>query len=145
MKREYEIVVVGLRVNGETIIPGFIRKLRDRMGGTTFATIYPVSKLPKQVTDSVKRFIKEVNYEGLFGMELIYAANKYNFVETNLRNDATTFAFSVAGVNLPLAYVKAKLGEDYHIETSKELRQINSMVELTDITHVMKLHISLYR
>lgn len=145
VKREYEIVVVGLSINGETIIPGFIRKLRDRMGGTTFATIYPVSKLPEQVTDSVKRFIKEVNYEGLFGMELIYAANKYYFVETNLRNDATTFAFSVAGVNLPLAYVKAKLGEDYHIETSKELRQINSMVELTDITHVMKLHISLYR
>lgn len=145
VKREYEIVVVGLRINGETIIPGFIRKLRDRMGGTTFATIYPVSKLPKRVTDSVKRFIKEVNYEGLFGMELIYAANKYYFVETNLRNDATTFAFSVAGVNLPLAYVKAKLGEDYHVEISKNLRQINSMVELTDITHVMKLHISLYR
>ena len=78
-------------------------------------------------------------------MELIYAANKYYFVETNLRNDATTFAFSVAGVNLPLAYVKAKLGEDYHVEISKNLRQINSMVELTDITHVMKLHISLYR
>lgn len=66
MKREYEIVVVGLSINGETIIPGSIRKLRDRMGGTTFATIYSVSKLPEQGTDSVKRFIKEVNYEGLF-------------------------------------------------------------------------------
>lgn len=145
VKREYEIVVVGLRINKETIIPGFIRKLRDRMGGTTFATIYPVSKLPEQVTASVKEFIEKVNYEGLFGMELIYASNKYYFVETNLRNDATTFAFSVAGVNLPIAYVKAKCGEDYHVETSKNLRQINSMVELTDITHVMKLHISLYR
>lgn len=145
VKREYEIVVVGLRVNGETFIPGFIRKKRDRMGGTTYATIYPISKLPQAVTESVKKFIECVHYEGLFGMELIVSNDKYYFVETNLRNDATTFAFSVAGVNLALAYVRAKRGEEYRSEVSKVLQQINSMVELTDITHVMKLHVGLFQ
>lgn len=145
IKREYEMVVIGLRVNGETIIPGFIRKIRDRMGGTTYATIYPISEIPTSVTKSAKMFIEETNYEGLFGIELIYANGKYYFVEANLRNDATTFAFSVAGVNLALAYVLAKSGKEFHIETSKTLRKINSMVELTDITHVMKLKVSPFR
>lgn len=145
VKREYEMVVVGLGINGEVIIPGFIKKMRDRMGGTTYATIYPVSELPNDVTESVKKFIEGVHYEGLFGMELIYAKGKYYFVETNLRNDATTYAFGVAGVNLALAYVMAKNGEDYHKETSKELRKINSMVELNDFTHVMKMKVGLFR
>lgn len=145
IKKEYEMVVVGLCINQEVIIPGFIKKLRDRMGGTTYATIYPITQLPQKVIESVKRFVKEVHYEGLFGMELIYSKGNYYFVETNLRNDATTYAFSVAGVNLALAYVLAKNGDDYHSETSKTLRQINSMVELTDITHVMKLQVGLFR
>lgn len=145
IKREYEMVVIGLRVNDEIIIPGFIRKIRDRMGGTTYATIYPITEIPIEVTTSVKMFIEETNYEGLFGVELIYANGKYYFVEANLRNDATTFAFSIAGVNLALAYVLAKSGKDFHIETSKTLRKINSMVELTDITHVMKLRVSPFR
>lgn len=145
IKREFEMVVIGLRVNGETIIPGFIKKLRDRLGGTTYAKIYPIDKFPTSIVISIKKFIEEINYEGLFGIELIYTKGKYYFVEANLRNDATTFAFSVAGVNLPLAYVLAKSGKNFHVETSKMLHEINSMVELADITHVMKFKISLFR
>ena len=145
VKREYEMVVVGLAINGEVFIPGFIKKNRDRKGGTTYATIYPISQLPNEVTESVKKFITHTHYEGLFGMELIYSKGKYYFVETNLRNDATTYAFGVAGVNLVLAYVMAKNGEEYHKEILKNLRQINSMVELNDFTHVMKFKLGLFR
>lgn len=145
IKKEYEIVVVGLQVNGNTIIPGFIRKIRDRIGGTTYATVCPIDELPENVITSVKKFVDEVHYEGLFGMELIYASGKYYFVEINLRNDATTFAFCIAGVNLVSVYVKAKFGEDYHDETSKELRKINSMVELADISHVKKGEVSIFK
>ena len=145
IKRDFEMVVVGLRINGEIIIPGFIKKIRDRLGGTTYARIYPIVKLPMQVLKSMQRFIEEINYEGLFGIELIYAEGKYYFVEANLRNDATTFAFSVAGVNLPLIYVLAKSGKDFHTESSKMLHEICSMVELADITHVMKFKVGFFR
>ena len=72
IKKEYEMVVVGLCINQEVIIPGFIKKLRDRMGGTTYATIYPITQLPQKVIESVKRLRKATSSSRLAVPLLIY-------------------------------------------------------------------------
>ena len=107
IEKDYEIVVDGVSIEGKTIIPGFIKKHRDILGGTSFSSTMPISKLPDAVRRSIDDMILVIGYDGLFGVELIVSEGIYFFVEINLRNDATTYSFVKAGVNLPYNYMKA--------------------------------------
>lgn len=141
--KEYEIVLAGVRVNGKTIIPGYVHKHRDRLGGTTYSTIYPIAKLPDSITHSAIKLVESMNYEGLFGIELMVKDGTYYFVEINLRNDATTYAMAIAGCNVPCIYSKGVNNEDIaYFETTAN--QINSMVEFPDVIFVLKGRVSLY-
>ena len=134
IKRDKEIVIDGVALpDGNIIIPGYVYKHRDYLGGTTFSTTYPVSALPEEIVCKIKQLVKNIGYEGLFGVELIINKGEYYFEEINLRNDATTYALAVAGVNLPYIYALAKQGFDYQKEANKPIRTINSIVEFRDL------------
>lgn len=136
INKEYEIVIDGLAINNDTIIPGYIKKHRDVKGGTSFSTVYPKDDLSDELLKSVKNLVQEIGYEGLFGVELIFSEEQYYFIEINLRNDATTYAIKKAGVNLPLIYVMYKQGQDYSEEVKNKLKVINAIVEKRDLTFV---------
>jgi len=78
-----------------------------------------------------------LNYEGLFGIELIKSKENYYFIEINLRNDATTYSLAVAGVNLPLMYYNLCSGTNSIDETIFEVRTIFSIVEIVDFSNVV--------
>lgn len=136
IKKDYEIVIDGLSIGDEVIIPGYIKKHRDVNGGTSFSTVYPIESLPTELVKIVRDLVHEIKYEGLFGVELIFSKGQYYFIEINLRNDATTYAIKQAGVNLPMIYVLFKQGKDYKNEVNNELRVINAIVEKRDLTFV---------
>lgn len=143
IEKEYEIVVVGLSVNGNTYIPAYIHKHRDTKGGTTYSTVKAISELPINTVEACKTMSSKMQYEGLWGVELIKKNDSYYFVEMNLRNDATTYAINIAGVNLPLMY--------YHIKSglmtgapSMKIREVNAIVEFQDFIHVLKREISIF-
>lgn len=136
IKKEYEIVVLGLSIGNDVVIPGYIQKHRDTKGGTTFSTVRRIETLPSNVIESCVKLSKILKYEGLWGIELIKQGNDYFFVEINLRNDATTYAMAVAGVNLPMLYLKEKTGSDY--QPSEKIVEIDAMVEFPDFIHVLK-------
>lgn len=143
IQKEYEIVIVGLSIDNNIVIPGYVHKHRDQMGGTTYATIKPVTEISALVIDWCKKFVKILNYSGLFGIELIKRGDDYFFIEMNLRSDATTYAIAKAGVNLPMILYKHIVdGKDFNpcIGTIKE---IHSMVEFPDFIHVLKREISI--
>lgn len=144
IKKEYEVVVLGLAVNGDITIPGFILKHRDFDGGTLYSTVKSISSLPNNLVQSCKEMIKIMNYEGLFGIELIYSGGHYYFIECNLRNDATTYALAVAGVNLPELYVKAKLGNAL-LPIKYSVNEIKSIVEFNDFKHRKDFGISVFQ
>lgn len=142
--KDYEIVLAGVRVNGKTIIPGYVHKHRDRLGGTTYSTIYPITKLPENITRSAIKLVESMNYDGLFGIELMVKDGKYYFVEINLRNDATTYAMAIAGCNVPYIYSQAVNG--YDIESKVQpIKQIDSMVEFPDIIFAIKGKVSMLK
>ena len=143
--KDEEIVVDGVSVNGDVIIPGYVLKHRDYLGGTTFSTTYPIGKLSEDICTKIRAMIAEIGYEGLFGVELIRSKEKYYFVEINLRNDATTYSLAVAGVNLPYIWVLGKQGMDYSIEANGRIREINSIVEFRDLPFALKGKISLWQ
>lgn len=142
--KDYEIVVLGLSVGDRMIIPGFIQKHREERGGTTYATVRPVSELNQRVVESCERIIRSIKYDGLWGIECIKQGEKYFFLELNMRNDATTFAMKVAGVNLPLLFQNLVLNSNVEPEV-RNVRTINSMVEFNDFNFVLKRKVGLFR
>lgn len=146
IKRDFEIVVDGVSLgNGKIVIPGFVRKHRDVKGGTSYATTYSCSQLPKNVVNQIKQMVKAIGYEGLFGVEFIVTGNDYYFIEMNLRNDATTYALAVAGVNLPYIYYLSKLGHDYSVISNRRVVSINAMMEIRDVAFVLKGKVPLWQ
>ena len=145
IQKDEEIVVDGVSVNGDIIIPGYVLKHRDYLGGTSFSTTYPIGKLSEEICTKIRAMIAEIGYEGLFGVELIRSKEKYYFVEVNLRNDATTYSLAVAGVNLPYIWVLGQQGMDYTIETKGRIKEINSIVEFRDLPFALKGKISLWQ
>lgn len=143
IRKDEEIVVDGVSVNSDIIIPGYVLKHRDYLGGTSFSTAYPIEKLTEDICMKIRTMIKEIGYKGLFGVELIKKNDKYYFVEVNLRNDATTYSLAVAGVNLPYIWTLAMDGKDYQNEANGKIREISSMVEFRDLKFALKGNISL--
>ena len=78
--------------------------------------------------------INEMKYEGLFGIELIVSKGDYYFIEINLRNDATTYALTVAGVNLPAIYVNSFESDSIEMEKAK-VKEIKAIVDYNDLKH----------
>lgn len=140
-----EIVLVGLSINGEVFIPAYVRKLREIAGGTTYSTVHSINELDSLLVQRSRDLITVIGYEGLFGIEFIYSEEEFWFIEVNLRCDATTYAVAVAGVNLPEAYVKAKLKEDIHNIVNTSIRSIDSMVEFRDVEFVLKGRLNLLK
>jgi predicted ATP-grasp superfamily ATP-dependent carboligase len=142
IKKDYEIVLLGLALGEEVFIPGLIHKHRDIQGSTTFATVESIDEINPDIIDSCKRLCKSFNYEGLFGIEMIKRGKDHFFIEMNLRNDATTYALSTAGINLPIAYYKYITNDNYIIEIQKKVNTINSIVEFNDCIHILKGQLS---
>ena len=144
IQKEYEIVVLGLSVGDKMIISGFIQKHREERGGTTYSTVRPISELNQHIVEACKKLIGQINYQGLWGIECIKQGEDYFFLELNMRNDATTYAMKVAGVNLPYLYQLVVKSADYEPDI-KSVRSINSMVEFNDFNFVLKRKIGLLK
>lgn len=144
IRKEYEIVLLGLSVNGQVIIPGYIHKYREYYGGTLYSRLKSASTLDSNLIRKCKKLIERMNYEGLFGIELIYDGSNYYFIETNLRNDATTYSLAVGGVNLLDIYVSAKETHS-RLPDEFEVKEINSIVEFNDFKHRKHNNISILK
>lgn len=144
INKELEIVIVGLATKNSVIIPGYSFKHREINGGTTYSTIYPIEKLNNNLADICERYIKDIGYEGLFGIEFVGKNGKYFFIEINLRNDATCYSFAKAGVNLPYIYWAICNNQNYQKELAQKIEETTSMVEYTDIRNVIYRKISLW-
>ena len=145
IKKEYEIVVLGVSVNGSVCIPGYILKHREFDGGTNYSTVYPIDDKTVKLKDKCIALVKEIGYEGLFGVEFIFNGNDFYFIEINLRNDATTYAMAVAGVNLPGMYIKAKTESTLLPINEPKVRTIHSIVEFNDLKHRKQYGVSILR
>lgn len=144
IQKEYEIVVLGLSAKDNIIIPGFIQKHREEKGGTTYATVKPINELPPHIIEACNKLIKKTAYQGLWGIECIKKGEGYFFLELNMRNDATTYAMKVAGVNLPYIYMQMTYDSNYEA-TYSSVKTINSIVEFNDFNFVLKRKVGLFK
>lgn len=137
--KQYEIVIPGFANIDNIIVPGIIRKFRDVSGATTYSRVLPFDETTKILEEQVKKFIAEIEYEGLFGFEFIFDGNQFYFIELNLRNDATCYSFIPAGINLPAMCI-SKLGD---IKNYNVIDSYDSIVEFNDFSFVLRHEISI--
>lgn len=138
INKEKEIVLVGCSINGEVIIPAIVDKHRENKGGTTYATVRPITDQESDLVVKCKNLVNVIHYEGLFGIEFMKQEDLYYFTEMNLRTDATTYGVTVSGANLPLAYAcnEACVGM---------VSPINMIVEWKDLKNVLSGRVSLLK
>lgn len=144
IKKENEIVLVGLSMSQEIIIPAVVKKIRDSDGGTDYASIHPINSIPKDFIDKCKLFIRTIGYEGLFGIEFIVSNNEYYYIETNLRNDATAYSVAIAGYNLIGSFIKYSLNNITDF-SQPCIKDIYSVVEFRDFDNVLHGKINLFK
>lgn len=140
IERVSEIVVVGLSLKDDIIIPGYIYKIRENAGGTTYSKVYPIDRLYLKLVQKCKELVRSMDYIGLFGIEFVEdKEGNYYFIEINLRNDATTYSLTCAGVNLPAIYAEYCEGNcDFGII---KVNEIYSIVDFKDFVNAMHLHV----
>ncbi|SEJ29178.1 Predicted ATP-dependent carboligase, ATP-grasp superfamily [Myroides marinus] len=104
--KDIEINLLGAALNnGDVIIPGIMYKLKHNKNHYEFySEIREIDNSKRELVNLISSFVKKIEYQGLFGVELMVVRNKFYFLEINLRNDANSYSITNGGVNLPLIY-----------------------------------------
>lgn len=117
--KEYELNFICISFNqGKTVfVPCVIRKIRDDIGRqSAYFTTDHISSYPHFNQDILGNIAEQLNYEGIFSVEVIYSKGKYYFLEINLRNDGCGYLYTKAGCNYPYLwsqYAAGKLNYSY--------------------------------
>lgn len=106
---EKEYATLGCSYNGEIIIPGVIEKIATAKGKVNGVTLKGQTRKADSYEDliiKIKNFISELNFDGLFDIELYEENGILYFNELNLRFGAEGYGITGSGVNLPEIYAK---------------------------------------
>ena len=146
--KKEEIQFIGCSLNnGEiVIIPGMSKVLRSQPNTNTgFLEYGPIDPFYNETVEKAKNFIGDCKYSGLFSFEIMRGQDdRIWFLEINFRNDGNAWCTTKAGINLPVIWVKACLGEDYSSEICSP-RKILMMPEFQDIKLVFQRKIPIWQ
>lgn len=131
IKKDFEIIINGYSIGQEYRIPTVIKKIRQYpMNNGGFAYGYII----KDYNDNsnlacIDRFLKLLNYSGIFSLEFIVKEGKSYFLEINLRNDATSYLSTKYGHNLPDLWIESyKTGKIQEGKTKNKISFVSNML-----------------
>ena len=107
IEKEYELDIIGIAYNQgkDVYIPGAVRKIRDEIHRqSVYIRLDNIKDYPLLDNLDLAGFIRDINYEGIFSIEVIYSNGKFYFLEVNLRNDGCGWIYTAGGVNYPLLW-----------------------------------------
>lgn len=112
IEKDFECLAYGCRTKKDIIIAGFLKKLSTCTDTKNYGMLsfgYVSEDIPSQIgrLDNIKSFLESIDYYGLFSVEFMITKEKAYFLEANLRNDGTSFAFTSSGVNIPAIWVSS--------------------------------------
>lgn len=148
IKKEGEFGIQGIATiqSKEIIIPGIIEKIRESTiapGSTTYARLVKSNILVE--IDKIKSLIRDLGFIGIFDMELMFSKDKVYFIELNFRNGAYGYAFTKAGVNLPVLWCLDAIGQDISAESKLINKEVNLMSESADFRNVFDNNLRLMK
>lgn len=117
---EKEYTIPGIAIGKEVIIPAVLEKFQTGNGAHKGVTIAGKVHKSSAIGDCLcllERFVKELDFQGIFDIELFKSKDKFYFNEINLRNGAAGYSLTKSGINLPAMYA------DYLIKQTERKSQ----------------------
>lgn len=115
---EKEYAILGLSYQGEVSIPAIIQMKKEYLGVTAVGTISPITEIP-QLYEKLKKLMQDVQFNGLFDVDMYESEGKLFFNELNCRFGASGFAVISSVSNLPELFMKLSLNEKISIGNEK--------------------------
>lgn len=112
------------------------------IGGPTAYSFSVNNKALNTEIEKIVHYLNEIEYSGLFDIEIFRSGGHYLFNEINWRNSAVCFAAAASGVEYPLYWYYSVTGKDFTMRIPRRYG-VYAMVELLDFHHVMNKQISL--
>lgn len=147
VEKDYEIIIWGTSVGKrEYYIPGIARKIRqypDDNSLSSYGVLESLEQHKSLDTEAIFNFLRELDYQGMFSIEMAVKSDRYYFLEINLRNDGKQYFSTAAGANLPLLYIKSLINEKFSEPNVKTPTYF--MGETTDFKQIFRKKVSLIR
>lgn len=144
IEKDYEVILWGTSIgNGDYYIPGVTKKIRqfpNEWGMSSYCVLESFNLHPGLNKDALYKFLKALNYTGMFSIEMAVKNGEYYFLEINLRNYGKQYFSTAAGANLPLIYIKGLLKQPF-IPPKVKLPTY-AMGELTDYHQLLRGKVS---
>ena len=134
IEKENEFCLDGLSINNGTDVYLPLQCKYLKMTKMSYGTYMLFEKYAEmELLPKIKDLMKKTRYTGIFSMEfLIDKQGKFYFLEINFRHSTWGYAYTFAGINLPLIYAQSVLAGHLVLDSVKEISTpFTAMVEFT--------------
>lgn len=151
IEKDYEMLYVGCSLDaGNTVIaPVGHRKIRhypniNGLGSYSESFYTGDDKDVSKLIEMSRQFLAKIQYTGMFSTEFVVAQGHYYFLETNLRNDATSIISTRCGFNLVSLFCDYISGKKVTINKN-DYKPRHYMNIVSDIHHMLNGRISPFK
>ena len=144
---EMEYAMMGFSNKGVVTIPGINSNnfiFPSERGNTSYAEMFPLEDFKYDISKIVK-MIEEMNYTGLFEIEMFLMNNKIYFNEMNFRNSANLYGYKGANINYVYLYLCSLLGYDCSDENTKVTKHYHFCIEPLHFKNIFEKRIGFFR
>lgn len=134
----------GCKIPGKRLFMfGQLEKIREypaNRGSTSFSIIK--NEITYIDFETVDRFLDSIDFDGIFDLDIKLVDGVPYFIEINLRNGASSYAFTAGGFNMALVWYNAKLGIEI---PTVHFKNVYMMSERDDLNNVIDKNISIFK
>lgn len=151
IEKDTELLINGIAIKHgkESYFPLVIEKIRqypNKVGACTYCKVDSIENYQYIDISSIKKFIKEIKYEGVFSIEFLVKERKAYFLEINLRNDGTAYIPTIAGFKMHYMWYRYATGENVSIpQIERQALPFYFSSDVNDIRHVFEKRISVWK
>lgn len=149
IEKDTELLIngVALEHGNKSYFPLVIEKIRQypsNVGACTYCKVDSIDNYQYIDVLSIKKFIKEIRYEGVFSIEFLVKGGKTYFLEINLRNDGTAYIPTIADFKMHyMWYCYTAKTYTSTPQIKREILPFYFSSDVTDIKHVFEKRISI--
>ena len=150
IEKDTELLINGVAIKQgkESYFPLVIEKIRqypNKVGACTYCKVDSIKNYQYIDISSIKNFIKEIKYEGIFSIEFLVKEGNTYFLEINLRNDGTAYIPTIAGFNIHyIWYCYAAREKVPPFQIKNTILPFYFSSDVNDIRHVFEKRISVW-
>lgn len=145
IKFEQEYGLIGCVHNSNIILPGIIKKERiypQKRGNVSYGIIDKVESSTVSFTP-IFQLLKELNYSGMFDIEVFVKDNQFYLNEINFRNSGNSYLYTYCDVYIVYLWYLMVCNEDLKNETKEVKNNYYFTDEMLEIKQLLSKNISI--